>query len=50
MSGPRKLPTGEVSIVMGNFLGVPIIRIVMFRGLYWGPPIWGNCHIIVSPM
>ena len=29
---------------MGNGygLGIPIIRIVVFLGLYWGPPILGN--------
>ena len=25
-------------------LGVPIIRIMVFWGLYWGPPILGNYH------
>ena len=28
-----------------TILGVPIIRTVVFWGLYWGPPILGNCHI-----
>ena len=28
--------------IRGTFLGVPIIRIVIFYGLYWGPLIWGN--------
>ena len=27
------------------FLGVPIIRTVVFCGLYWGPCILGNYHI-----
>ena len=26
----------------GTLLGVVIIRMVVFRGLYWGPPILGN--------
>ena len=26
----------------GTFLGVPIIRTIVFRGPYWGPPILGN--------
>ena len=31
---------------MGTILGVPIIRITLFWGLYWGPLILGNYHII----
>ena len=27
------------------FLGVPIIRTIMFGGLYWGPPILGKYHM-----
>ena len=27
------------------FMGVPIIRIILFWGLYWDPPILGNPHI-----
>ena len=30
---------------MGTLFGVPITRIIVFGGLYWGPPILGNCHI-----
>ena len=26
----------------GTFLGVPIIRTILFLGLYWSPPILGN--------
>ena len=26
-------------------MGVPVINIIVFWGLYWGPPIWGNYHI-----
>ena len=29
----------------GTILGVPIIRIIVFWGLYWGPLILGNYHI-----
>ena len=29
----------------GTFSGVPIIRILVFGGLYWGPSIYGNYHI-----
>ena len=30
---------------MGTFSRVPIIRTIVFWGLYWGPPILGNYHI-----
>ena len=29
----------------GTILGVPIIRTIVYWGLYWGPLILGNCHI-----
>ena len=29
------------------FLGVPIIRTIVFWGLYSGPPILGNYHIYI---
>ena len=29
----------------GTILGVPIIRTIVFWGLYWGPPILGNYQI-----
>ena len=32
--------------IRGTFLGVPIIRTIVFWGLYWGPLILGNYHII----
>ena len=35
----------EFHKIRGTFLGVPIIRIIVFWGLYWGPPILGNYHI-----
>ena len=28
----------------GTILGVPIIRTIVFWGLYWGLPIYGNYH------
>ena len=31
--------------IRGTFLGVPIIRIIIFWGLDWGPPILGNYHL-----
>ena len=33
---------------MGTFFGVPIIRIIVFWGLNWGPPILRNYHVEVS--
>ena len=33
--------------IRGTLFGVPIlIRTVVFWGLYWGPPILGNYHIV----
>ena len=32
--------------IRGTFLGVPIIRTIVFWGLYWGPLILGNYHIL----
>ena len=29
----------------GTFFGVPIIRTIVFWGLYWGPLILGNYHV-----
>ena len=31
--------------IRGTFLGVPIIWIIVFLGLYWVPPILGNYHV-----
>ena len=31
--------------IRGTFLGVPIIKTILFGGLYWGPLILGNYHI-----
>ena len=33
--------------IRGTFVGVPIIRIIVFWGLYWGPLILGNYHMLV---
>ena len=32
------------------FLGVPIIRLIVFWGVYWGPPILGNYHVSIKIM
>ena len=31
--------------IRGTILGVPIIRTIVYWGLYWGPLILGNYHI-----
>ena len=31
--------------IRGTFLGIPIVRTIIFWGLYWGPPILGNYNI-----
>ena len=33
--------------IIGTFLGAPIIRTIVFWGLYWGPLILGNYHITI---
>ena len=35
----------EFAKIRGTILGVPIIRVVVCWGLYWGPPILGNYHM-----
>ena len=35
---------------MGYLLGVPIIWILVYWGLYWGPPILGHCQIYMLNM
>ena len=32
----------ETTIGFGVLEGVPIVRIIVFCGSYWGPTIWGN--------
>ena len=31
--------------IRGTLFGVPIIRIIVYWGLYWGPLILGNHHL-----
>ena len=31
--------------IRGTLLGVPVIRTIIFWGLYWGPLILGNYHV-----
>ena len=44
----KKMETTEVGFpkIRGTLLGVPIIRILVFWGLYWGPLILGSMEII----
>ena len=35
----------EFPKIRGTLLGVPILRIIVYRGLYWGPLILGNYHL-----
>ena len=32
--------------IRGTLLGAPIIRTIVFWGLYWGPPILGNSQYV----
>ena len=34
--------------IKGTFLVVPKLRIIVFWGLYWGPPVYGNYYERVS--
>ena len=34
-----------ISQIMDTFLGVPIVRTIVYWGLYWGPPVLGNYHL-----
>ena len=36
----------EFPKIGGTLLGVPIIRTIVFWGLYWGPLILGNYHML----
>ena len=31
--------------IRGTILRVPIIRTIVYLGVYWGPPILGNYHV-----
>ena len=41
-----KSPIWGFPKIRGTFLGVPIIRIIAFGVLDWGPPILGNYHMV----
>ena len=41
MQGQRTL------LGVSQYLGVLIIRTIVFWGLYWGPPILGNCLLLI---
>ena len=38
-------PTWQFPEIIGTFLEVPIIRNIVYWGLYWGPLILGNYHM-----
>ena len=40
-----KIYTWGFPKIRGTILGVPIIRIIVFWGLYWGPLVLGNYHL-----
>ena len=35
--------------IRGTFFGVPIIRIIIYKGLYWGLFVLGNYHVVLTP-
>ena len=35
-------------VLGGTLLGVPIIRIIIYKGLYWGPSILGTTKWVMS--
>ena len=35
----------EFPKIKGTFLGVPILRIIIYWGLYWGTLILGKYHV-----
>ena len=42
----RNLPYGSFRKLGVPYLGVLILRILLFRVLDWGPPIFGNSHMV----
>ena len=34
-----------LSQIRGTFLGVPIVRSIIFWGLHWGPPVLGKYYM-----
>ena len=44
-NSPEPLSIWRIPKTRGTLLGVPILRIIVYWGLYWGPPILGNYHI-----
>ena len=55
MAGYRDTPTRELWGMYGTYIyiciyiyrvyRVPIIRIIVFGGVHWGPPIYGDCQV-----
>ena len=46
IAGPFRC--GGLPKITGIVLGVPIRRIIVVWGLYWGHPLLGNYHVAVS--
>ena len=40
--------TGLFPEIRGTMLGVPVIRTIIFWGLYWGTPLQGNYHSLAG--
>ena len=38
-------PSGSFQKLGGTSLGVPVTRLIVVGGLYWGPPILGGYHM-----
>ena len=53
-SRPAEIPEGphiwRFPEIRGTFLGVPIIRTIVFWGLYWGSPILGKYRINIREL
>ena len=47
MSHDQKWDIWGFPKIRGTILGVPIIRTIIYWGLYWGPLILGNYHFIL---
>ena len=45
--GLRELAIWGFPKIRDTIFGVPLIRTIVFWGLYWGPPILGNYHILL---
>ena len=44
VEGNPKGPIGGLPKIRGTILGAPIVRTIVYWGLYWGPLVLGNYH------